>query len=106
MAYSLSVHDCQAVRIERHMPANANCVSLVIDSSEGNLAINLFDLPDHVVAALVAALGRPKHVDHTPAVDLISDAAKANMMAAIERATKPFVTAAHALKAVSVQPAE
>jgi hypothetical protein len=88
MTFALSVHDCRAVRIEQLMPANANCVSLVIDSAEGKFSINLYDLPDSAVATLIAALGRPQHVDHTAPVDLISEVSQANIMAAVERARR------------------
>lgn len=106
MAYGLSAHDCQAGRIERLMPANANCVTLLIDSAEGELSINLFDLPDNAVAGLVAAFGSPRHVDLSPALDLLTDAAQVNIQAALEQATRPFIAAARCLKTVSQQAAE
>ena len=106
MAYSLSVHDCQAVRIERYMPANGNCVTLIIDSAEGELSINLFDLPDAAVAGLVAAFGEPQHVDHALPLELLSDSAQANIQAALEQATQPFMTAAQSLQRRQSQAAE
>jgi len=65
----LTVHDCDAVRIDHHMPNNRNCVTLRIDRTDGEpLRISMFGLPADVTAQLVAALGRPRLVSDIPQV--------------------------------------
>ena len=59
MSTAISKHNCVGMRLEKFMPENGNCITLVIGTGNGyaeNLSINLFGFSDKKAAILIAAV--------------------------------------------------
>ena len=66
---TINMHGCTDVKLVRHSPENANCITLRVEREGGEQSVDLalFNLPPHVTDALIAALARDQGVIKTVA---------------------------------------